>query len=224
MRNYTVRVARVKRVVVICLGCIILLIAGPFIVDLPNTNYTYGIVLFWSFACMGIGYFLLKQLAMEPLQVSLSAEELIIDSPRSGSKQVIKLDDIASFVSQEFNGSKSLRLRLHSGKKVTLGRSDTFAANDELPTLIADFQEYICGRAATNEHRHKPAIIREMSFFEKPIASVLGWIIVAGLAWFSIDLLMHGVRDGKWGALFMIYGNGLAYLGSWLAVRRNARN
>ncbi|SHJ26889.1 hypothetical protein SAMN02745146_2689 [Hymenobacter daecheongensis DSM 21074] len=127
------------------------------------------------------------------------------------------LADIASFHYQEFNGNKTFRLRLRSGQKVTLAHNDTFCPADDIVALAADFRK----QAADFSTDRSVGITREKTFFEKPVASVVGWLIVAGLCYFSWHLLTHGVKDGKWGSVFMIYGNGLTYLGAWFAARQN---
>lgn len=218
MKSYTVQTMKIWIFVVILLGSLVLFFCSiPVLSDL---NIPFAIILIWGAACLAGGYYLTKKVAVVTMQVTLTPELLTIRSAQTGSEQQIPMTDISSFLYEDFNGNKTFRLRLQSGKKVRLAHNDTFCPADDIEALTADFEAQVAGTNFSVHNAERPAITREKGFFEKPLANVLGWGIVAALVYTTYYLQQHGVKDGKWSSVFMIYGNGLTYLGTWLAARR----
>jgi hypothetical protein len=214
MKVYTVQVMRAWAFIAILLGTLVLFFGSMVllrVLDLPR-----GLFLVLGGVCLFGGYRLIKKAAIVAKQVTLTPAHLTIHNSGRAHEQQIMLADVASFLYQEFNGNKTLRLRLNSGQKVSLTHNDTFCPDDDIESLAADFTKQVADSSADQQANIK----REKTFFEKPLANVVGWLVLAGLSYFSWHLLQHGVKDGKWGSVCMVYGNGLTYLGAWFAARR----
>jgi hypothetical protein len=146
----------------------------------------------------------------------------------------VPFNDITSCRYSANGEDKYLRIKRKDSTTFRLSdKSEEFAAMiKELESTLVFYQQPAAVSLLASETGDKdaianqlssgktPLILREKTFFEKPVANVLGWIITAGLCYFSWHLFQSGVKDGKWGSAFMIYGNGLAYLAAW----RNAQS
>lgn len=217
MHNYTISVLKTWKFILVLIGVIFLLFGGAV---LSRGIYTSVFVtIFLVLSGLVIGYFLVKKVAVETLQVSLNHTSIKIDSLNSGYSQEILIGDIVSYKYQEVNDNYTFRLRLRSEKKITLNHNDNFCPSDDI-LAFADQFEIIRATLVSDADSNNIVFQREKTFFEKPVANVIGWLISAGLVYFTWHLVTHGVKDGKWGSVFMFYGNGLAYLGAW----QNARN
>ncbi|TGE24073.1 hypothetical protein E5K00_02340 [Hymenobacter aquaticus] len=164
-----------------------------------------------------LGYWLIKKFAVKEIEVTVGPDALQIHSADSATAQHVLLSEIISYGYQEFNDARQLVLRLQSGKKVKIGRNDMWGKGDDFLALVRHFEDQHATAVAAGGAAHH--IQREKTFFEKPVANVVGWVLVAGLVYFSWYLSQNGVRDGKWGAVCLIYGNGLAYWGALFAAR-----
>ncbi|QNH63763.1 hypothetical protein [Hymenobacter sediminicola] len=198
-------------------------IAVPLKLDFTTAYYWVWIIVWTAMSC-AIGYYAIKKLALRELVVSLTAESLAVQAAGL-PEQIVPLQQIVSYSYYKNGEDGRFRLRLHSGGKIELCHSATFCPADDFHTFAADFERQQTMAVVPEE---KPTVSgevgrniqREKTFFEKPLATIIGWFIVVGLCYFTYHLLQHGLKDGKWGAVCMAYANGLAYLGTWWNARR----
>lgn len=219
MKNYTIRFiqpwvffAILVGGLFLCFGSVLLLPRGIEI----NKLLCIAWVSIWGV----IGYWLFKKIAVRELIVTLTAEALLIQTSSSVVKQQIPLNQIASYVYHDYNDNKHLIFRLHSGRKIAVRHQGALCADDDITALAADFETQRIVSSSSVNALERMFIKREKSFFEKPVADVLGWIIVVFLICITGYLLVNGAKIEKWGSVFMIYSNGLAYLGAWWNARR----
>ncbi|RFP66421.1 hypothetical protein D0N36_03485 [Hymenobacter lapidiphilus] len=173
----------------------------------------------WVAAWAGVGYYLIKKLAVGTTQVTLTAETLTVQ-PTGGTARQVLLREIVSYAHNEYNGNESLLLRLPTGKPVVIGYNSTFCDEGDFPALVADFEAQIADVPPATTAAAPVSILREKTFFEKPVGNAIGWLILVAMVGFTGYLLLYGLKPGKTGSLFLVYGNGLAYLAAW----RNARS
>ncbi|TGE13827.1 hypothetical protein [Hymenobacter elongatus] len=176
MKSYTVQVMKTWGFISIFLGLLALFFGG---ISLSREiGIPLAVVLIWLVACLVGGYYLIKKVAVVSMQVTLTAEALSIRATQSATERQIALTDIASFFYEDFNGNKTFRLRLQSGKKVKLAHNDTFCSDDDIEALAADFEAQVAG-AAADQDAESASIRREKSFFEKPISTVMLVVVTA---------------------------------------------
>ncbi|WP_375434351.1 hypothetical protein [uncultured Hymenobacter sp.] len=219
MKNYTIRFIRPWISIAILVGGLLLYFGGIVLV-----RKTIGVpiifLLAWTSVCGALGYYLLKKVARKKLIVTLTAETLLIQASPSVAVQQIPLNQIASYAYHNYNENKHLIFRLHSGQKVVLRHQGALCAKDDIEVLAADFEMQRIALFSTVDASDQVIIKREKTFFEKPIANILGWIVVVSLLYLTGYLLLRGIKTGKTGSVFMMYGNGLAYLSAWWNARR----
>ncbi|WP_157547529.1 hypothetical protein [Hymenobacter sp. DG25A] len=216
MYNYKVTVFRYWIFVLIFFSSIVLLFGG--VVLIGRIFHTGYLAIFWICLCLGMGYYLIKIATVNTLQVTLSDSCISIGLANSVNKEVLLLKDIESYKYQNFNGNSTFRIRLRSGKKITLIHNVNFCPSDDMRAFVDQFE--LIRTTLASADSNNIIIRREKTFFEKPLANVIGWLVSGGLVYFTWYLITHGVKDGKWGSVLLGYGNGMAYLGAWLDARR----
>lgn len=220
-REYTLRTMNTWIYLAIIPSILVLLFGGLWL-SAAVGQIPPGLGFLWVLICAALGFFLIKKVSIKTIYVTLTSEKLSIRSSPSVNERHILLDDIASFQYHQLNNNKTFHLRLRSGQKVKFGHSGTFSVADDMPALVAAFKKQIAARVSADQNNQRPVIRREKSLFEKPVASVFGWIIAASLVGLTIHLFLNGM-NGKWAPVCMIYGNGITYLGAIYNARKGAQ-
>lgn len=216
MNVYTLHTLQPKAAAAIVSVGLIGCFAGIVLLPMGLTMVQCGIwVAAWGVAC----YYLIKKLAVGTTHVTLTAETLTVQFV-GGIERRVLLREIVSYAHNSYNGGESLLLRLPTGKPVVIGYNSTFCDEGDFPVLVADFEAQIAEVPPLATGVAPVSILREKTFFEKPVGNIIGWLVVVGLVGFTGYLLVYGLKPGKTGSLFLVYGNGLAYLAAW----RNARS
>lgn len=216
MKAYTLYTLQIKPAAIIMAAGIVGCMAG--ILLLP-AGLTVVLLVVWVAVWAGLGYYLIKRLAVGTTQVTLTADTLTIQ-PTGGTVRRVLLREIVSYAHNKYNGGESLRLRLATGKPVVIGYNANFCNEGDFSALVSDFEAQIADLPPSSTGAAQTTIQREKTIFEKPVGNAIGWLILVMLVGFTGYLLVYGLKPGKTGSLFLLYGNGLAYLAAW----RNARS
>ena len=209
------------RVMLIWFGGIVLLLAlalGGMSLLSFDKNLTTG----WMVVALLGGIYglfrLTKTVGSEAKCVTLNADRLVVLNRRTGVEQHVPFTAIASYRFLAFNGAEELRLKLKDDSKVKIGISTQLHSEQDLTELVREFE------AALGQHQQdqpSPASLREKTFFEKPMSTVLLGLMAVPLAvmtWFII-LDPSTVK----GSTFMGYSGFIAYLVAWYAARERRR-
>ena len=179
----------------------------------------------WLLGTLGIGLVLLyrgvKAAGALPTLVTVAPDQLLIAKPRTGEETQVPYAQLASYRASSFNGNDELRLTLADGRRVKVAVSTQLYGEQPFGEMVAAFE------AAIGAHP-RPAgaaqpVVRERSFFEKPISTYLLVVFTAFLAG-AVWLLVTNDRPARGGSLIGVIGSYVAYIAAWLAARerRNA--
>ncbi|TGE06148.1 hypothetical protein [Hymenobacter fodinae] len=199
--------------------CFVLCFGGLALVPKPKDS-EYFSFLFWLcfLGPAALGYIAARRFVTREQIIGLTDNALSIRSNQSTNEQTIPLRQIKSYVYEEHNNSKLLALSLYSGKRIKFKHND-FWGKDDFYALVADFKKCI-EHISNSSDEARVAIQREPSFYEKPVATVMGWTIVVAVLLITGIILFKGTKRTEWRSILMVYGSALSYLGPWLSARK----
>lgn len=199
--------------------CFVLCFGGLALIPKPKDS-EYFSFLFWLcfLGPAALGYIAAKWFVAREQIITLTDKALSIRSNQSTNEQTILLRQIKSYVYEEHNNSKLLALRLHSGKRIKFRHND-FWGKDDFYALVVDFKKCI-EHISNSSDEATVAIQREPSFYEKPVATVLGWTMVAAVVLITGIILFKGTKRTGWNSILLVYSSALSYLGPWLSARK----
>ncbi|GAA3922846.1 hypothetical protein [Hymenobacter algoricola] len=221
--NYTIQAFRP----VVSLGVLLggtLLFAGSIWLLPYGLHNSKVFLVAWGLIWLALGCFLIRKLAVKPVFMLLNADSLSIQASGSPSKQQIKLDQVASYLYEDFSNNQRFRLRLQSGEKVVLRHNDVLCPDDDIQALAREFERLVGQQNFGAEVGAGWPIRREKTFFEKPAATVVLVVFSVAVA-FILWSIIHDGRPVR-GGLFTAIGGYVAYLAAWWAAagRRNQQS
>jgi hypothetical protein len=210
------------KVWVLALGGILLLIAelaafGYFRRILALSPQIQNIGFIGGFAGSMYGlYRLIRKLSREVAVVTIAPAKLTVMYPVSGTVKALAFAEILAYRYSSYNNEEMLRLKLRDG---TLVRLVVFYGGQNFEGMAQQFEEVFKKYQRANGIA---AVLREKTFFEKPVSTVMLLLfgaLIALVAWQATA--SHKPLDG---AFLTGLGSFIGYLAAWFAARerRNA--
>lgn len=172
----------------------------------------------WALFVITGGLFLLfrygKQVIAVPTRITVTPESLSILNHKTGRETTILLDQVAAYRPYLHNGSGELRLTLRDGRKETIRASNTLYGGQNLDGIIQAFE----GEVAQLPAVQASGAVREPSFMEKPVATVLMVLLTAGLIWLTCAIISSD-QPFKASAL-IAYSTYFTFGAQWYAARK----
>jgi len=159
---------------------------------------------------------LLKKLGAEPLSIQLGTSELTIHNQKTNIEQRIAYADITAYRFSNYNQTEELRLTLKNAGKIKISVNSQLHNNQGLAELMHEFEHRLAAHQELQADQ-APATLREKSFFEKPLSTVLLAILSAAilyLAW-----MMYRSPKPIQGNAITSIGFYLTYVAAWYAAR-----
>lgn len=218
-REFELLMPNTARLLLIWLGGLVLVIGlalGGMVLLLKVHPYL-GIG--WFVAAFGGGMWgmlrLAKTLGSDPNLVTLTAHSLTVLNRRTGQEQLLLFAELAAYRFSAFNGAEKLRLSTRDGRRLTLAVNTQMHEDQSLMELVGEFE------AALELHRERNGEaggpVREKSFFEQKISTLVLVLFTAALVLLTVLLVMSDkpVRGNVFGG-YVLY---IAYLVAWYAAR-----
>ena len=161
---------------------------------------------------------------MIPSVVSVEAAELCArDLRRDALTHRLAYASIAAYRHQVLNSTEELRLTLHSGERVALKSAVNFDTANEFAKMVRAFEQRLAQASAAQAPAGPGALaalpVREQSFLEKPLATVLvlaATLVVGVLGW---QVAAGNLTVGHVASVFVLY---ISHVVAWLAAKRRA--
>jgi len=183
------------------------------------SNDTVFVVLMALLLGGGYGLFrLTKKYGSRPTQVALTPDSLTVLDRPTGQSRRVAFADIASYRFSAFNGAEELRIKLLDGSKHKIGINTNLHDDQSLTELVQAFE------AALALHRpagQEGAVIREKTFFEKKISTVILIVFGAFMAW-AVWMIIESDKPIR-GNMFTALASFIAYVVAWYRAREQRR-
>jgi hypothetical protein len=178
------------------------------------------------------GYKAYKKAAIVLSLVSITDTDLSVrDLQQDRLTLIVRYVDIASYRYQSFNGADELRMTLHTGSRVFIKANFNLAKVGDFAGMVRDFEHHLAippvgtklGALLDEEPKASPtpSIVREKSFFEKPISTV-GLVAFTVLLGLTIERIVVGSLPFR-GNFLVVGGIYISYLAAWLAAAKQRR-
>jgi hypothetical protein len=178
----------------------------------------------WYIGTAGVGLVLLfracKAVGAVPTLVTIAPDRLLILKTRTGEEVQVPYTQIAAYRAQTFNGNDELRLTLHDGRRHKVVANTQLYGDQPFGAMVAAFEAALAAHPRPADAAQ--AVVREPTFFEKPLSTVVLVALTAFLAWAAWMILVHD-RAMKAGSLIGALGGYAAYVAAWLAARERRK-
>ena len=197
-----------------------------------GTIATYAVLL-----SLGAGFvygliWLLKIFAIEPSLVTIATDSITVLNKTSGEENRLLFNEITSYQYSIYDGGKQLRLKYRDSTIVKLSdKSQEFATMvREFEMALARHQQPITTSLLSSEKAGDDIMgipnsaesphntIREKTFFEKRISTILMAIMSVVIVWLTCSVLLSS-RPIK-GSLFLAYSGYISYATIWWIARK----
>ena len=179
----------------------------------------------WLLGTLGVGVVLLyrsvKAAGALPTLVTVTPDQLLLLKTQTGEETQVSYAQLAAYRASSFNGNEELRLTLADGSRVKVAVSTQLYGEQPFGEMVAAFEAAV-GAYPRPADAAQP-VVRERSFFEKPVSTYLLVVFTVFLA-ATVWLLITSDRSVRGGSLIGAVGSYMAYVAAWLAARerRNA--
>lgn len=213
-----------KLILLLITGILVVVLASIWGIDVLSQQLGFGKMgrLILSIATLGGGvYFLyrfVKKNCAEPTLITIDSERLTMLNLKSSLEQQLAFRDIAAYRYSSFNSNEELRLTLRDGTKMKYVVSDFFHGSPNFANMVRHLEAVL---ENYQDEEEKPAVLREKTFFEKPISTVVLVAFVAVMAWMTWKVMTNSKTVP--GSFFSSYGFLVAYLAAWYAGREHRR-
>ncbi|WP_345122026.1 hypothetical protein [Hymenobacter antarcticus] len=178
----------------------------------------------WFIAVFAVGFYGLfrwgKAVSAKPTLIVIDDAGLTILDRKSGESQRVLFGDVVAYQHSDFNNVERLRIKLKNGTKQKIIINTKLHSDQQLGRMVRAFETALA--AHQQQVGDAKTALREKTFFEKPISTVVMVLLSTGAAWLVWDVFTSG-RPVKWGSLLLISGNFVVYLGAWLAASGKRR-
>ncbi|GAB3650363.1 hypothetical protein GCM10027594_25610 [Hymenobacter agri] len=172
----------------------------------------------WFFVVVGGGFYLLyrigKAVSGVPLVVVVAPDRLTI-MPQTSEETQVLFSEIMAYRASSFNGAEELRLTLKDASKLKINVSSRLYDNKDFDGMVQAFETAV-GMHQT-QLGQPAAVVRERTFFEKPISTIVLVLFTAGMVW-AVWMIATSPRPVR-GSTFSALGSYLVYVGAWWAAR-----
>ena len=161
-------------------------------------------------------YRLIKKLSGEPVRIAIAPDTLTITYLKSGVEKQLPFAAIAAYRHSSYNSDNILRLTLRDGTRTRLVVSGRFHGGQEAH-FAAMVRRLEAALGKYQELHGETEVLREKTFFEKTISTVLLFVLAAVMA----EILWQVVINNKPvnSSFFMSSGFFVSYLVAWHAGR-----
>ncbi|WP_426061991.1 hypothetical protein [Hymenobacter sp. B1770] len=194
--------------------CISVAIAGVIAVERLGENAVIvWLVLIIGGSLFGL-YWLGKRNGAKPVLLTLWEDKLLVQDLTTGRERDVHYDNIVSYQHSEFDGVELLRIKLKDGSKERIGINDMHK-HQTLSPLLKEFEAALAIHQRASNGAAK--VVREKTFFEKSISTVLLVMLSGLMAWVT---WMIFTSDKPLGAdILGCYASFIAYAMAWCNAR-----
>ena len=192
-----------------------------YTIGLSEKNQRLLIIILVATGLYGL-YRLLKRMCAEPMQVKVCADRLLVLNRKTGIEKEVEFVSIESYQFIDFNNEATLRLKLVDGRKMKLQVNGLLHRGQNLAGLVQAFEAALRQQVAIVSGAKNPVVaMRERTFFEKPVSTVLLLLFASLLSWMAWEQHVHHRHVS--GGMFSLWGIFSTYLAAWLVgwKRRN---
>lgn len=178
----------------------------------------------WCIGFVGAGlvglYRACKAAGAVPTLVTIGPDRLLVLKTRASEEVQVSYSQIAAYRASSFNGNEELRLTLKDGSRQKVVINSRLYGEQPFGAMVAAFEAALGAypQPAGLEH----AVVREPTFFEKPISTFMLVAFTAFLVW-AAWILLTDDRPVRGGSLIGALGGYAVYVAAWLAARKRRK-
>ena len=221
---YSLRLIATWKVVLLVFGGLVAIVIAFFGGVIYNNNHQLfggtGDLVWGGVTFLGGGYGLYRfgktwcastvQIVVAPRGVAVFSEQQTEDIPYGS---------IRSYRYEAFNDGHSLRIKLLTGKTRSFNSGGRFITNEEAVVFVEMVRAFESAVSAYQQQQGSSAsILREKTFFEKPIATV--FLVICSLLIVATIVLMVVKRKFVAGSFISFLGLFIPFARGWYNVRR----
>ncbi|ALW86847.1 hypothetical protein AUC43_18250 [Hymenobacter sedentarius] len=162
---------------------------------------------------------LTKKYGGRPTLVTLADDNITVLDQHSEELRHIVFADISSYRFSAFNGAEELRMKLKDGTKQKIGINTNLYGEQSLDELVREFEAALALHQPTAGQ--EDAIMREKTFFEKKISTVVFVLFGALIAWVVWMITMS--EKPIHGNMLTGFASFIAYAVAWHRARERRR-
>ncbi|MDO7846295.1 hypothetical protein Q5H92_08010 [Hymenobacter sp. M29] len=178
----------------------------------------------WYIGVVGAGlvglYRACKAAGAIPTRVTVGPDRVVVLKIRASEEVQVPYAQVAAYRAQSFNGSEELRLTLKDGSRYKVSVNSQLYGEQPFGAMVAAFEAALGAHPQPAGAAHP--VVREPTFFEKPISTVVLVAFTALLVWAAWMILTND-RQVRGGSLIGALGGYAAYVASWLAARERRK-
>lgn len=154
-------------------------------------------------------------------QIAVAGEEMVIYDNRG--VETILYNNIATYRYEAFNGGHTLRIRLLNGDSRKFNSGGQFVADDETAVFVDMARVFESAvRNYQQQQGSSASILREKTFFEKPIATV--FLIICSLLIVASIVLMVIKHQFVTGSFISSVGLFISFAMGWYNARKKKQD
>lgn len=180
----------------------------------------------WYIGVLGVGLVALyrgcKAVGAVPTLVTVGPDRLLVLKTQTSEETQVPYAEIASYRAMSFNNRDELRLTLKDGSRCKVAVSSQLYGEQPFAAMVVAFEQAI-GTYQPPDGAAQ-AVVRERTFFEKPISTFVLVALTAFLV-FAVWVVLTSDRPARLGGQIGALSAYAAYVAAWLAARerRNAK-